>query len=68
MTDRDRPSSPKRRAFLHGATSAGVASVLAPHTALARASAPANGERPAAIRQKLEDERVQPVVLVEEVL
>jgi enamine deaminase RidA (YjgF/YER057c/UK114 family) len=46
MTDRDRPSSPKRRAFLHGATSAGVASVLAPHTALARASAPAASSAP----------------------
>jgi enamine deaminase RidA (YjgF/YER057c/UK114 family) len=41
MTDRDRPSNPKRRAFLQGATSAGVASVLAPHTALAQASPPA---------------------------
>ncbi len=37
MTDQDRPSSPRRRAFLHGATSAGVASMLAPHTAVARA-------------------------------
>jgi enamine deaminase RidA (YjgF/YER057c/UK114 family) len=39
MTDHDRPSSPKRRAFLHGATSAGVASVLAPHAALAQTQA-----------------------------
>jgi enamine deaminase RidA (YjgF/YER057c/UK114 family) len=46
MTDRDRPSSPKRRAFLHGATSAGVASVVAPHTALAQASAPAASSAP----------------------
>jgi enamine deaminase RidA (YjgF/YER057c/UK114 family) len=46
MTDRDRPSSPKRRAFLHGATSAGVASALAPHTALAQASAPAAASTP----------------------
>jgi enamine deaminase RidA (YjgF/YER057c/UK114 family) len=37
MTDRDRPPSPRRRAFLHRATSAGVASVLAPHAALAQA-------------------------------
>ena len=37
MTDQDRPSSPRRRAFLHDATSAGVASMLAPHTVLAQA-------------------------------
>jgi enamine deaminase RidA (YjgF/YER057c/UK114 family) len=41
MTDRDRPSDLKRRAFLHGATSAGVTSLLAPHTVLAQAPAPA---------------------------
>jgi enamine deaminase RidA (YjgF/YER057c/UK114 family) len=40
MKDRDRPSSLKRRAFLHGATSAGVTSLLAPHTTLAQAQAP----------------------------
>jgi enamine deaminase RidA (YjgF/YER057c/UK114 family) len=51
MTDQDRPSSPKRRAFLHGATSAGVASVLAPHTALAQAqvsTAPSASSAPSA--------------------
>jgi enamine deaminase RidA (YjgF/YER057c/UK114 family) len=46
MTDRDRPSSSRRRAFLHGATSAGVASVLAPRTALAQASAPVVSSAP----------------------
>ena len=40
MTDRDRSSGLERRAFLGGATSAGVASVLAPRAALGQASAP----------------------------
>jgi hypothetical protein len=43
MTDRDRPSSLKRRAFLHGATSAGVTSLLAPHTVMAQAPASSSG-------------------------
>jgi hypothetical protein len=46
MTDRDRPSSPRRRAFLHGATSAGVASVFAPGTTLAQAPSPAASSAP----------------------
>jgi hypothetical protein len=41
MTDRDRSSGLERRAFLGGAASAGVASVLAPHAALGQTSAPA---------------------------
>ncbi len=39
MTDRDRSSGLERRAFLGGATSAGVASVLAPRAALGQAPA-----------------------------
>jgi enamine deaminase RidA (YjgF/YER057c/UK114 family) len=63
MTDRDRPSSPKRRAFLHGATSAGVASVLAPHTALAQASAPAAASAPdAAIMTRTTEHLIGSVV------
>jgi enamine deaminase RidA (YjgF/YER057c/UK114 family) len=46
MTDGDRPPSPRRRAFLHGATSAGVASVLAPRTALAQAQVSAAPSAP----------------------
>jgi enamine deaminase RidA (YjgF/YER057c/UK114 family) len=38
MTDRDRSSGLERRAFLGGATSAGVASVFAPRAALSQAS------------------------------
>jgi enamine deaminase RidA (YjgF/YER057c/UK114 family) len=41
MTDRDRSWGLERRAFLGAATSAGVASLLAPRTALAQAPAPA---------------------------
>src|SRR5262245_29686535 len=40
MMDRKWSSGLERRAFLGGATSAGVASVLAPRTALAQPSAP----------------------------
>ena len=40
MTKRNRSPDLQRRTFLGGATAAGVASVLAPHTALAQASAP----------------------------
>jgi hypothetical protein len=40
MTDRDRPSGLKRRAFLRDAASAGLASVLAPGSTLAQAPAP----------------------------
>jgi enamine deaminase RidA (YjgF/YER057c/UK114 family) len=42
----DQPSSLKRRAFLHGATSAGVTSLLAPHTARAQTSSPASSSGP----------------------
>jgi enamine deaminase RidA (YjgF/YER057c/UK114 family) len=48
MTDRGRSSGLERRAFLGGATSAGVASVLAPRAALAQASAPAVPATPSA--------------------
>lgn len=41
MTDRDRSSGLERRAFLGGAASAGMASVLASHAALGQTSAPA---------------------------
>jgi hypothetical protein len=37
MTDRDRPSGLRRRAFLRGATSAGVTSLFAPPTVMAQA-------------------------------
>jgi enamine deaminase RidA (YjgF/YER057c/UK114 family) len=40
MTDRDQSSGLERRAFLSGATLAGVASVLAPSAALGQVSAP----------------------------
>src|SRR3954465_11511312 len=40
MTNRDQSPDLQRRTFLGGATAAGVASVLAPPTALAQASAP----------------------------
>src|ERR1700731_1335711 len=40
MTDRDRSSGLERRAFLGGATLAGVASVLAPGAALGQTAAP----------------------------
>jgi enamine deaminase RidA (YjgF/YER057c/UK114 family) len=46
MTDRDRSSGLERRAFLGGATSAGVASVLATRAALGQASAPAAPSAP----------------------
>jgi enamine deaminase RidA (YjgF/YER057c/UK114 family) len=48
MTDRDRSPGLERRAFLGGATSAGVASVLAPRATLAQAGAPTGPSAPAA--------------------
>ena len=46
MTDRDRSSGLKRRAFLGGATSAGVTSLFAPRTVMAQASAPTASSAP----------------------
>jgi enamine deaminase RidA (YjgF/YER057c/UK114 family) len=48
MADQDRASGLERRTFLGGATSAGVASVLAPRVALGQASAPTVPSAPAA--------------------